>query len=69
MQIKIKSFLLLACFATSAYAGYDQQCLSDCFSSGHECKYCAWQCYSDKAPYVYPNTNTPCPLDNKGQED
>lgn len=67
MQRKMTSFLFLvfiSIISSVCYADYDQQCLNDCFSSGHECKYCAWQCYNDKVPAERPYTNTPCPLDN-----
>lgn len=46
-----------------SYAGWNPQCLSDCFATGHECKYCSYQCFSEdyinRIPY---NPPTDCPL-------
>lgn len=60
--------LFLILFVSNVYAGWDQQCLDDCFSTHHECKYCSYQCYSEDYDHPVPHYHhTPCPL--QGYED
>lgn len=67
MQMNLKSLMLIlvsGLLATASYAGYDNQCLSDCFSTGHECNYCNYQCYSEDTYRAKPHYSDeiPCPL-------
>lgn len=66
MKAILNLFIVLFFFFTTAslsYAGYDQKCLNDCFKTGHECKYCSYQCFNDEyenmTPYI---PETECPL-------
>ena len=71
-NLKSLMFLLFACcVSTTAYSGYDAQCLNDCFSTGHECNYCNYQCYSEDAYQSRPRYSDaiPCPLQGYTYQD
>lgn len=61
--LKLLILLLFTVITPLSYAGYDSKCLSDCFATGHECKFCSYQCFSEdyanRTPY---NPATECPL-------
>ena len=70
MRFTLFFLALTSIFASSfVFAEYDQQCLDDCFSTGHECQYCNWQCYGtprvDKRIY----SESPCELPDKFKPD
>ena len=55
-----KSLMILIIYlaSTACYADWDGQCLNDCFSTGHECNYCDYQCRVEYNPaYTYAPTN------------
>lgn len=48
--------LFIFCGATSnAFAYYiDKNCTSQCFATGHDCDYCAYQCQREPTRYIQP---------------
>lgn len=40
---------------TMAYADWDRNCLSACYSSRHDCRYCSYQCYRENNYNPGPN--------------
>lgn len=64
MKLTQQSLLILfiSIASTSAHAAWSAKCLNDCFSTGHECNYCNYQCEVDE-PRRQDNTPTPtCPI-------
>lgn len=60
---KLIIIVFMAAITQPAYAAWDAQCLNDCFSTGHECRYCAYQCERDpKTPPPYSKEIETCPL-------
>lgn len=60
-----KPFIALSIlFSASAHAGWDQQCVDDCFRTHHQCNYCDYQCRVDNnPPEIYEtNDNYRCPF-------
>ena len=53
----------------TAEAAWDRACLDDCFSTKHECSFCAWMCQVDAAQpkALYPETvnDYRCPFINR----
>jgi|HubBroStandDraft_1064217.scaffolds.fasta_scaffold1004150_1 hypothetical protein len=42
------SIVLLFSVCTSiSYSDWDSDCLNICFKTGHDCRYCSYQCYTD----------------------
>lgn len=56
--------LLIALSSPAAFAAWSKQCLDDCFSTHHECSYCAYQCQVTvkEVPYT-PDDDYKCPLE------
>jgi hypothetical protein len=52
MKQYYRSLILLSLALTSnvAVAGWNQQCLNDCFNSNHACNYCDYQCRTEETP-------------------
>ena len=56
MNLKLNIFfVLMFAAATPSYAGYSKSCLDLCFKTGHDCKYCNYQCYFEEPYYPTPN--------------
>lgn len=49
-QYRLLITLALMSAASASFAGWNQQCLNDCFSTNHECQYCDYQCRVEDAP-------------------
>lgn len=67
--MKINYNIVISCFlflsSTSTFAAWSKSCLDDCFSTNHECHYCAFQCrVEEKDPVVYDTNDPTCPLQN-----
>lgn len=73
MGVNLKIFIMLLvvyAISTPVFAKWDQQCLNDCFDTGHECKYCDWQCtVSDEPPPKWVYSDSPCALNYKNGND
>jgi hypothetical protein len=61
---KYMIILLLWLASATTYASYSGKCLDDCFSTHHDCLYCAYQCRRDDMP-TQPEADNDyhCPLD------
>ena len=56
--------LLITLSTPTAYAAWSKQCLDDCFSTNHECSYCAYQCQVEEKYDSFPYKNDyKCPLE------
>ena len=60
---KIILFFFMYAITDASYALWSAQCLDDCFSTGHECNYCAYQCEREPKPAPpYSKEILTCPL-------
>ena len=70
--MKIAKFSLPILFIAftwhSANAGWSRQCLEDCFSTGHDCNFCAYQCTAEPPPAPPYTGHMSCPLEGYWDE-
>jgi hypothetical protein len=60
-------FSFTSSVSASAYPQWwDKQCLHDCFSTGHDCNFCSYQCEAREYPATPYVGNLPCPLETTG---
>lgn len=62
---------LLSLFISTASAQeWEGKCLADCFGTGHDCKYCSYECEITPSYHIYPNYDgdMTCPLEGYGQD-
>lgn len=66
MSIVRNSLIIILTFfvTTSAYAGWDQECVNTCIRTNHACNYCDYQCWrEDVAKQEYETgDNYRCPF-------
>ncbi|GEM_PF-5851891 len=62
--------LLFIASTSISYADWDNSCLNACFKSGHDCRYCSYQCYSDNNGNPGPNYpgDSTCLLEENNKE-
>jgi hypothetical protein len=65
--MKRKSLILLfflSAAVSAQYSYYSKGCLADCFNTGHDCNYCAYECEKTRSAYPVPNYDgdTTCPF-------
>ncbi len=67
MKNQPKLFIILIIFSlpTVSIATWNRQCLDSCFSTGHECNYCSYQCQREPPPSPpYSKEEEICPLND-----
>ncbi len=59
----LSALILISFLCSPTYAAWRKQCLDNCFSTKHDCDYCAWACESEE-PAPQPNySRAPCALE------